>query len=140
VAAMADSLIADPDKEHQNGLLIISRGTAILLFGVYIAYLIFQLKTHASLFIPRQNRRYTEDDLTGDLDARSGEFIPELVGDIARMSVLAASLRCVHGPIPFFSFLLMSCSAFSSSPLLHPLSRTTVSSKLQNLLVTERVI
>ncbi|KAF8274868.1 Sodium/calcium exchanger protein-domain-containing protein [Lactarius quietus] len=30
-----------------RGLLIISRGTAILLLGVYIAYLIFQLKTHA---------------------------------------------------------------------------------------------
>ncbi|KAI0256858.1 Sodium/calcium exchanger protein-domain-containing protein [Lactifluus subvellereus] len=43
-------LIADSDEGCQKGLLIISRGTAILLFCVYIAYLIFQLKTHASLF------------------------------------------------------------------------------------------
>src|ERR1700753_914835 len=36
----------------RSGLLIISRGTAILLLFVYIAYLIFQLKTHAYLFQP----------------------------------------------------------------------------------------
>lgn len=34
----------------KSGLLIISRGTAILLLMVYIAYLVFQLKTHAYLF------------------------------------------------------------------------------------------
>ncbi|KAJ7161501.1 Sodium/calcium exchanger protein-domain-containing protein [Mycena crocata] len=34
----------------QNGLLVISRGTALLLLGVYVAYLCFQLKTHAYLF------------------------------------------------------------------------------------------
>ena len=38
-------------EEHcRSGLLIISRGTAILLLFVYIAYLVFQLKTHAYLF------------------------------------------------------------------------------------------
>ncbi|KAF8891240.1 Sodium/calcium exchanger protein-domain-containing protein [Infundibulicybe gibba] len=34
----------------QSGLLIISRGTAILLLAVYVAYLVFQLKTHSFLF------------------------------------------------------------------------------------------
>ncbi|KAJ7940190.1 Sodium/calcium exchanger protein-domain-containing protein [Mycena leptocephala] len=34
----------------QGGLLVISRGTALLLLGVYVAYLCFQLKTHAYLF------------------------------------------------------------------------------------------
>lgn len=34
----------------KSGLLIISRGTAIVLLLVYIAYLVFQLKTHAYLF------------------------------------------------------------------------------------------
>ncbi|KAJ7737026.1 Sodium/calcium exchanger protein-domain-containing protein [Mycena olivaceomarginata] len=33
-----------------SGLLVISRGTALLLLGVYVAYLVFQLKTHAYLF------------------------------------------------------------------------------------------
>ena len=31
------------DSETQNGILIISRGTAILLLGVYVAYLYFQV-------------------------------------------------------------------------------------------------
>ncbi|KAK0482597.1 Sodium/calcium exchanger protein-domain-containing protein [Armillaria novae-zelandiae] len=40
----------DLDPAGMNGLLIISRGTAILLLGVYIAYLYFQLKSHHYLF------------------------------------------------------------------------------------------
>ncbi|KAJ7481124.1 Sodium/calcium exchanger protein-domain-containing protein [Mycena galericulata] len=36
--------------DHESGLLVISRGTALLLLGVYVAYLTFQLKTHAYLF------------------------------------------------------------------------------------------
>ena len=42
----------DLDEDGQRGLKYISRGTAILLLGVYVAYLFFQLKTHASLFTP----------------------------------------------------------------------------------------
>jgi len=34
----------------EEGLLVISRGTALLLLCVYVAYLCFQLKTHAYLF------------------------------------------------------------------------------------------
>ncbi|KAJ7735278.1 Sodium/calcium exchanger protein-domain-containing protein [Mycena maculata] len=40
----------DPDEQQLHGLLIISRGTALLLLGVYVAYLTFQLKTHSYLF------------------------------------------------------------------------------------------
>jgi Ca2+:H+ antiporter len=53
VATMKDHnavLYPDLDEDGQRGLNYISRGTAILLLGVYVAYLIFQLKTHASLF------------------------------------------------------------------------------------------
>jgi len=42
--------------DHQKGLLIISRGTAILLLVVYIAYLYFQLKSHAFLFKDEEER------------------------------------------------------------------------------------
>ncbi|KAF8077723.1 Sodium/calcium exchanger protein-domain-containing protein [Lyophyllum atratum] len=38
----------------EAGLLVISRGTAVLLLGVYIAYLVFQLKTHPELFEPEE--------------------------------------------------------------------------------------
>jgi Ca2+:H+ antiporter len=54
--AMNDGLISDLDERAQRGLLVISRGTAVLLLGVYVAYLIFQLKTHASLFVARKRR------------------------------------------------------------------------------------
>lgn len=42
--------VPGPADPGYNGLLVISRGTSILLLGVYVAYLIFQLKTHADLF------------------------------------------------------------------------------------------
>lgn len=41
----------DADECPTEGLLFISRGTAILLLGVYCAYLWFQLKSHPKLFI-----------------------------------------------------------------------------------------
>src|SRR5882757_7933823 len=47
----------DLDEDGQRGLNYISRGTAILLLGVYVAYLFFQLKTHASLFNPVKQRQ-----------------------------------------------------------------------------------
>ncbi|KAF7337919.1 Vacuolar calcium ion transporter [Mycena venus] len=40
----------EPVDIDQSGLLVISRGTALLLLGVYVAYLCFQLKTHSYLF------------------------------------------------------------------------------------------
>jgi Ca2+:H+ antiporter len=51
---MSGVLYPDLDDGGQRGLLIISRGAAILLLGVYMAYLMFQLKTHASLFNPQR--------------------------------------------------------------------------------------
>lgn len=78
---MTDPLISDLDEDAQKGLLIISRGTAILLLGVYIAYLIFQLKTHAHLFISKRK----------DTESRPGEPIQEVEEEAPRMSVVAAS-------------------------------------------------
>jgi Ca2+:H+ antiporter len=82
VALTDDPLLSDLDDDAQKGLLIISRGTAILLLGVYIAYLIFQLKTHAHLFISKRK----------DHEARGGENIQEVEEEPAQMSVVAASV------------------------------------------------
>lgn len=41
---------SDLEDEWNNGLRTISRGTAILLLVVYVAYLNFQLRTHAYLY------------------------------------------------------------------------------------------
>ena len=76
----------DLDDDGQRGLLIISRGTAILLLGVYLAYLIFQLKTHASLFNPVRKRRFS----TVSTDEYSQEVEEE---ETPRMSVVSAGLR-----------------------------------------------
>ncbi|KAI9446300.1 Calcium/proton exchanger [Lactarius indigo] len=80
--AMTDPLISDLDEDAQKGLLIISRGTAVLLLGVYIAYLIFQLKTHAHLFISKRQ----------DPEARPGEPVVVVEEETPEMSVVAASV------------------------------------------------
>ncbi|KAJ7264958.1 Sodium/calcium exchanger protein-domain-containing protein [Mycena haematopus] len=49
-AKLPSLLFNAEDEIDQSGLLVISRGTALLLLGVYVAYLCFQLKTHAYLF------------------------------------------------------------------------------------------
>jgi Ca2+:H+ antiporter len=38
------------DDDTKAGLLLISRGTSIILFLLYLAYLNFQLRTHPDLF------------------------------------------------------------------------------------------
>jgi len=81
LVAMPGSLVSDRDKDAQNGLLLISHGTAILLLGVYIGYLIFQLKTHPHLFVSKRK----------ETDARAGEFT-EVEEEPPRMSVVAGSV------------------------------------------------
>ena len=43
ITLVSDPLLSDLDEKGQAGLLIISRGTALLLLGVYVAYLFFQV-------------------------------------------------------------------------------------------------
>jgi Ca2+:H+ antiporter len=76
MAAKGDGSIPDLNDKAQRGLLVISHGTAVLLLGVYLAYLIFQLKTHTSLFVTRKRRWILSDDDTSR----------------AQMSIVAASL------------------------------------------------
>ena len=83
---MSSGLHTDPDDGGQRGLLIISRGTAILLLGVYVAYLIFQLKTHASLFNPpaRKPREGEADESAQGVEEEE---------ETPRMSIVAAGAR-----------------------------------------------
>ena len=86
VVTLSRGLLTDLDEGGQRGLLIISRGTAILLLGVYVAYLIFQLKTHASLFNPppRKPREGEADE--------SAQVVEE-EEETPRMSIVAAGAR-----------------------------------------------
>jgi Ca2+:H+ antiporter len=78
-------LYADPDDGGHGGLLFISRGTAVILLGVYVAYLIFQLKTHASLYHPKPREGEA-------LASESSRAVEEEV-EIPNMSVVAAGAR-----------------------------------------------
>ncbi|KAF9513028.1 hypothetical protein BS47DRAFT_1329887 [Hydnum rufescens UP504] len=50
------------DNTAESGLLIISRGTSVLLLMVYVGYLVFQLKTHADLFRPPPSQAQEEEE------------------------------------------------------------------------------
>lgn len=50
VNLVAEEALPDHGDVGLSGLLTISRGTSILLLLIYVAYLYFQLKTHAHLF------------------------------------------------------------------------------------------
>lgn len=45
--------------ESSSGLLVLSRGTAIVLLFTYIAYLVFQLRTHSALFEAEEEEEET---------------------------------------------------------------------------------
>lgn len=64
---LLDDGAPDPPDGSLNGLLILSRGTAIILFAVYIAYLYFQLRSHASLF----EEEGDEEEEVADMDQYS---------------------------------------------------------------------
>jgi Ca2+:H+ antiporter len=80
-------LYPDLDEDGQRGLKYISRGTAILLLGVYVAYLVFQLKTHASLFNPvrKQRREPCEPD-------EAAQVVEEEEEETPRMSIAAGGV------------------------------------------------
>ena len=50
-----------PDDGTKPGLLLISRGTSIILLCLYLAYLWFQLRTHPDLF-QNENEEVQEEE------------------------------------------------------------------------------
>jgi len=65
IAFMKNGHAGAIEERCRTGLLIISRGTAIVLLLVYIAYLVFQLKTHAYLFqAPESDEEPEELEMT----------------------------------------------------------------------------
>ncbi|OKL59334.1 hypothetical protein UA08_05390 [Talaromyces atroroseus] len=53
-AAMSDSYNTAPENTR-NSILLLSRGTAIILLVLYVLYLVFQLKTHSRFFEDQQS-------------------------------------------------------------------------------------
>ncbi|KAI0030831.1 Sodium/calcium exchanger protein-domain-containing protein [Vararia minispora EC-137] len=96
-----DDHITDMDPAAMDGLLIISRGTALLLLGVYVCYLIFQLKTHQKLFEARA--RTKRQPTLGFSSCPSSPALPPAVtlpgeeppkeeGEVAQMNMLSAGV------------------------------------------------
>ncbi|TFY66677.1 hypothetical protein EVG20_g4414 [Dentipellis fragilis] len=71
-----DPLLRDLDQASRSGLLIISRGTALLLLAVYVAYLFFQLKTHHELFRAKKPRKAGFEHTIVDAEA-AGAVVDE---------------------------------------------------------------
>ncbi|CAK4034876.1 vacuolar calcium ion transporter [Lecanosticta acicola] len=63
------------DADSEGNILILSRGTAIIMLILYCLYLFFQLKTHASLFD-------AEAQEGGDGEGEGEEKEPEILGPI----------------------------------------------------------
>ena len=51
----------DGSTKSLHGLLVLSRGTSIILLCTYVGYLFFQLKTHARLFEAEQGEEEEEE-------------------------------------------------------------------------------
>ena len=62
IPATLYAALADSHDSSRKNILILSRGTAIILLILYVMYLYFQLKSHASLFSDSEAQADDEDE------------------------------------------------------------------------------
>jgi len=89
-AAMRGTAASD-DKEHT--VLILSRGTAIILLIIYILYLVFQLRTHADLFDEEQNGNSDEN---GDQKQEEPAILTPVAAGIALVAITICVAVCAE--------------------------------------------
>lgn len=118
ITLVSDPLLSDLDEKGQAGLLIISRGTALLLLGVYVAYLFFQLKTHADLFvalpardeegqiIPEEEEAPQMSIFSAGVSLLTVTVITSFVADFLVASIEETAER-YHIPKPFIGLILL---------------------------------
>lgn len=82
-AAMSDSYQTAPEDTRKS-ILLLSRGTAIILLLLYVMYLVFQLKTHAKLF---------EESSSSDAEGQQAEAEDETEEHI--LNPLAAGIALI---------------------------------------------
>lgn len=71
-ATLYASLQGSSSSDTEGNVLLVSRGTAIIMLLLYVLYLVFQLKTHAHLF----------DAEAQDADGDGEENEPEILGPV----------------------------------------------------------
>jgi Ca2+:H+ antiporter len=87
---------SDTSECPTAGLLSISRKTAMLLLGVYCAYLWFQLKSHPKLFISPAS---LTDELNSEETTETEETVPRMgtaAASVALLSVTVVTAVCAE--------------------------------------------
>ncbi|KAJ6553835.1 Sodium/calcium exchanger protein-domain-containing protein [Mycena sp. CBHHK59/15] len=104
-AAYHSTMLAADD---QSGLLVISRGTAMLLLGVYVAYLYFQLKTHAYLFEAEEQEPETPkmSVVAAGVALLATTVVTSFCADFLVASIEETAER-YHIPKPFIGLILL---------------------------------
>ncbi|KAI0707773.1 calcium/proton exchanger [Earliella scabrosa] len=99
------------DADSIHGLKIISRGTAILLLFVYLAYLYFQLKSHAYLYVAEQNDDEEEEHQEMNTYAAGSALLLVTIVTSFCADYLVASIEETaeryHIPKPFIGLILL---------------------------------
>ncbi|KII89089.1 hypothetical protein PLICRDRAFT_175323 [Plicaturopsis crispa FD-325 SS-3] len=97
------------DLDDAAGLLAISRGTAILLLFVYVAYLVFQLKTHNYLFVAEGDEEEVEADMSTVSAGAALLFVTVLTSFCADYLVasIEETAERYHIPKPFIGLILL---------------------------------
>jgi Ca2+:H+ antiporter len=57
--------VMSDDKAQEDNIMVLSRGTSIILLLIYVAYLYFQLKSHADLFDDAEAQEDAEPEILG---------------------------------------------------------------------------
>lgn len=70
IPATLYAALASSESNSEKTLLILSRGTAVILLILYVMYLVFQLRTHSDLFDERPDQ-----EENGDADATEQEEV-----------------------------------------------------------------
>ncbi|KDQ61154.1 hypothetical protein JAAARDRAFT_55858 [Jaapia argillacea MUCL 33604] len=92
-----------------DGLLTLSRGTALLLLAVYVAYLFFQLKTHAYLFIAEDEGEGEEQKMSV-VAAGSALLLVTVITSFCADYLVASideTAQRYHVPKPFIGLILL---------------------------------
>ncbi|KAJ1943861.1 hypothetical protein GGF37_002458, partial [Kickxella alabastrina] len=91
----AYNLLDAKGSELKRGTLILSHVTAVLLLIIYVAYLVFQLKTHSSLFaaVPIQERVEA-----AQRPPRTNRVTASISNQVSEGAATAADLAMFHTP------------------------------------------
>ena len=100
-ATLYAALQNSSDSSSRDNILVLSKGTAVILLILYVLYLIFQLKTHAQLFDAEQqqptvdeNGEVIEDD--DDEQHHEGETLTPVAAGFVLLVVTVMTAICAE--------------------------------------------